>query len=101
MMSLHRREFLGIGATALAAAIAEGLPAEKKAVASRKTAAVKTGGIELIPIDGGKYRVWTKKVGSGPIKMLTLHGGPGATHEYFEVFDSFFPGPQTKIYVTR
>ena len=98
MMSLHRREFLGIGATALAAAIAEGLPAEKKAVASRKTAAVKTGGIELIPIDGGKYRVWTKKVGSGPIKMLTLHGGPGATHEYFECFEDFLPQAGIEFY---
>ena len=23
--------------------------------------------------------------------MLLLHGGPAATHEYFEAFDSFFP----------
>jgi proline iminopeptidase len=25
------------------------------------------------------------------MKVLLLHGGPGATHEYFEAFDSYFP----------
>jgi hypothetical protein len=31
----------------------------------------------MIPIDGGKFHVRTDRVGSGPVKMLTLHGGPG------------------------
>ena len=53
-------------------------------------AEVKTGGVRMIPVDGN-YRVWTKKVGSGPVKMLTLHGGPGCTHEYFECFEDFIP----------
>jgi proline iminopeptidase len=36
--------------------------------------------------------VWTKRVGNNPrIKVLLLHGGPAATHEYFEAFDSYFP----------
>ncbi|MBI4553609.1 MAG: proline iminopeptidase-family hydrolase, partial [Candidatus Latescibacteria bacterium] len=51
---------------------------------------VKTGGVRMVTVDG-KYKVWTKGVGSGPIKMLTLHGGPGATHEYFECFEDFLP----------
>ena len=51
---------------------------------------VKTGGVRMIPIDG-KYKVWTKQVGSGPVKLLTLHGGPGCTHEYFECFEDYLP----------
>lgn len=53
-----------------------------------------SGGVKLIPITTpkGEFRVWTKRVGNNPaIKMLLLHGGPGATHEYFEAFDSYFP----------
>ena len=40
-----------------------------------------SGGVRLIPIDTpkGEFRVWTKRVGHNPsIKLLTLHGGPGA-----------------------
>ena len=58
---------------------------------------VKTGGIRLIQIDG-RYKVWTKRVGTGPIKMLTLHGGPGATHEYFECFEDFLPQQGIEFY---
>jgi proline iminopeptidase len=58
---------------------------------------VKTGGVRLIPVDG-KYKVWTKRVGSGPIKMLTLHGGPGVTHEYFECFEDFLPQQGIEFY---
>ncbi|HEY7573941.1 MAG TPA: proline iminopeptidase-family hydrolase, partial [Thermoanaerobaculia bacterium] len=58
---------------------------------------VKTAGIRLIPVDG-KYRVWTKKVGSGKIKLLTLHGGPGGTHEYFECFEDFLPQRGIEFY---
>ena len=55
---------------------------------------VQTGGVRMIPITTpkGTFRVWTKRVGSHPtIKLLLLHGGPAATHEYFEAFDSFLP----------
>ena len=53
-----------------------------------------TGGSRLIPIEtpSGRFKVWTKRVGHNPkLKLLLLHGGPGATHEYFEAFDSFLP----------
>lgn len=56
--------------------------------------AVKTGGIKMIPIETpkGKFKVWTKQFGNNPrMRLLLLHGGPGATHEYFECFESFFP----------
>ena len=58
-----------------------------------------TGGIKMIPIHGGKYKVWTKRVGNNPaIKVLLLHGGPSATHEYFESFDSFLPKEGIEYY---
>lgn len=40
----------------------------------------------------GEFKVWTQNVGSSPrIKLLLLHGGPGATHEYFESFGECLP----------
>jgi len=53
-----------------------------------------TGGIKMIPIETpkGTFNVWTKRVGNNPkMKVLLLHGGPGATHEIFECFDGYFP----------
>ena len=53
-----------------------------------------TGGVRMIPITTPKdtFNVWTKRVGNNPtVKLLLLHGGPAATHEYFEAFDSFLP----------
>jgi len=55
---------------------------------------LKTGGIKLIPIQTpkGTFKVWTKRFGNNPrMKLLLLHGGPGATHEYFECMESFLP----------
>lgn len=55
---------------------------------------VQTGGIKIIPIETpkGKFNIWTKTIGNNPkIKVLLLNGGPGATHEYFECFESFLP----------
>jgi len=54
---------------------------------------VQTGGVTVIPIETpkGKFNVWTKYNGDNyKIKVLLLNGGPGATHEYFECFESFF-----------
>jgi proline iminopeptidase len=62
---------------------------------------VLSGGVKLIPIQtpSGTFKVWTKRVGNNPkIKVLLLHGGPGATHEYFEAFDSFFPKEGIEYY---
>lgn len=53
-----------------------------------------TGGIRMIPVQTplGEYRVWTKRVGNNPrMKVLLLHGGPGATHELYECFDGYLP----------
>ena len=35
---------------------------------------------DFIPVPGG--RVWYKKVGSGGLPLLVLHGGPGFPHDY-------------------
>ena len=60
-----------------------------------------SGGVRMIPIHTphGDFRVWTKRVGNNPrIKVLLLHGGPGATHEAFEAFDSFLPADGVEYY---
>ena len=59
------------------------------------------GGVKLIPVKTpkGTFHVWTKRVGNNPtIKVLLLHGGPAATHEYFEAFDSYFPSAGIEYY---
>ncbi len=58
---------------------------------------VKSGGVKMITVDG-KYQVWTKKIGSGDIKVLLLHGGPGFTHDYFECFEDFLPQAGIEFY---
>jgi len=53
-----------------------------------------TGGIRRIPITTpkGEFDVWVKRVGNNPkIRLLLLHGGPGATHELYECFDGYLP----------
>ena len=60
-----------------------------------------SGGVKMIPIKTSKgvFRVWTKRIGNHPtMKVLLLHGGPGATHEYLEAFDSYFPAARIEYY---
>lgn len=60
-----------------------------------------SGGVKMIPIQTpvGEFKVWTKRTGNHPtMKVLLLHGGPGATHEYFEAFDSYFPNAEIEYY---
>src|SRR5579862_5307126 len=62
---------------------------------------VLSGGVKLIPIvtRKGTFHVWTKRIGNNPrIKLLLLHGGPGATHEYLEAFDSYMPAAGVEYY---
>jgi proline iminopeptidase len=52
---------------------------------------VQAAGVKIIPITTpkGTFHVWTKRFGQSPrIRLLLLHGGPGATHEYFEALES-------------
>src|SRR6266702_3753976 len=60
-----------------------------------------SGGARMIPVSTpkGTYRVWTKRVGNDPdLKLLLLHGGPGATHEYLEACDSYLPAAGVEYY---
>ena len=55
---------------------------------------VQAGNVKMIAIEsmGKKFNVWTKRVGNNPkVKILLLHGGPGATHDYFQSFENFLP----------
>ena len=59
------------------------------------------GGARRIPITTpkGEFHVWTKRFGNNPTaKLLLLHGGPGATHEYFEACDSYLPAANIEYY---
>ena len=48
-------------------------------------------GVRRIPVEtpSGTFEVWTRRAGAHPtVKVLLLHGGPGATHEYLLDFES-------------
>jgi proline iminopeptidase len=62
---------------------------------------VLSGGARKIPVStpAGTYQVWVKRIGNNPhLKMLVLHGGPGATHEYLEAVDSYLPAAGIEYY---
>jgi proline iminopeptidase len=56
-----------------------------------------TGGINMIPIETekGTFNVYTKRMGnSSTMRVLLLHGGPGATHEVFDNFEGYLPNQE-------
>ncbi|HEY1618589.1 MAG TPA: proline iminopeptidase-family hydrolase [Streptosporangiaceae bacterium] len=62
---------------------------------------VLSGGSRRIPVStpAGQFRVWVKRFGNNPdLRLLLLHGGPGATHEYLEAFDSYLPAAGVEYY---
>jgi proline iminopeptidase len=62
---------------------------------------VLAGGARMVPIStpAGEFNVWTKRVGNNPeLKVLLLHGGPGATDELYECFDVWFPRAGIEYY---
>ena len=88
---MKRRSFLTFGAMAAAAALeSRPLFAADNSIQLPSSGTVHVGGSRRIEIGGGHW-VWTKKVGQGDIKVLLLHGGPGADHSYFEGFEDFLP----------
>jgi proline iminopeptidase len=123
--SIDRRTFIGASAAAIATAVVGGAAGKAAARASSTVESssrandaplfhrlrfegekavqgpavrVKQAGIRMIPVVGGKYRVWTKRVGAGGTKVLALHGGPGMTHEYLESLEDFLPGAGYELY---
>jgi proline iminopeptidase len=91
------KKFL-VPAVALIAALllcsCTGQQAEKNTYFETTEPGVQSGGVKVIPVQtpAGTFNVWTKRFGNNPrIKLLLLHGGPGATHEYWECMESFLP----------
>lgn len=104
---MDRRNFLTASAATVAAgasltAVAAPAPASGGATVAKADGlnppGIRTGGVKMVAVVGGKYKVWTKKIGSGPIKVLLLHGGPGFTHEYLEAMESFLPQAGIEMY---
>jgi len=54
-------------------------------------------GVQMIDLKEG-HKVWTKRFGNSPMKVLILHGGPALTHEYMECFESFLPKAGIEFY---
>ncbi len=98
MAGFSRRAFLASSGGAVLTAACQPAAAPKAAAAattcgpvpSGRADGVRTGGSRYIQVDG-KYKVWVKQVGTGSIPVLTLHGGPGAPHFYFECMEDFLP----------
>jgi proline iminopeptidase len=62
---------------------------------------VLSGGARKIPVStpAGTFQVWVKRIGNNPrLRMLVLHGGPGATHKYLEAVDSYLPAAGVEYY---
>jgi proline iminopeptidase len=104
---MNRRKFLASSAAATALLSANrsyALPSPEAAYPadSLNPPGIRTAGIRMIPVAGGKYKVWTKRLGpnsgNAPIKVLLLHGGPGFSHEYLEALESFLPEAGIEMY---
>src|SRR5579871_4996755 len=94
---MNRRGFLKYSA-ALAAASGT-LPGSSLAAQDALNPdGIRVAGIRMIPVVAGKYKVWTKRIGSGPVKVLLLHGGPGFSHDYLEALGSFLPQAGIEMY---
>src|ERR1700760_3942886 len=106
-MYMKRREFLGYSAALAATAYAHPLsvsaqagsiPDSSLASDALNPSGIRVAGIRMIPVAGGKYKVGTKRMGSGPVKVLLLHGGPGFPHDYLEAMESFLPQAGIEMY---
>jgi proline iminopeptidase len=104
---MKRREFLEYSAAfAVTACTSPILFSAQAASGSQSSGAsdalnpsgVRVAGIRMIAVAGGKYKVWTKRIGSGPVKVLLLHGGPGFPHDYLEAMESFLPQAGIEMY---
>ncbi|WP_433973760.1 proline iminopeptidase-family hydrolase [Tunturiibacter lichenicola] len=105
---MNRRNFLATGAASLAVAATPVAHASSSRMSESETTTqqpdglnppgIRAAGIRMVPVADGKYKVWTKRMGSGPIKVLLLHGGPGASHEYLEAMESFLPQAGIEMY---
>jgi proline iminopeptidase len=106
--SIDRRRFLGAATASMAMSTACSPVESPRAPQSAEILTpkpdglnppgIRTAGIRIVPVVGGKYKVWTKKIGASHIKVLLLHGGPGVSHEYLEAMESFLPQAGIEMY---
>ena len=84
---MNRRDFFvaaaasaAVGSAGTPAFASTGAPQSADILTQRRDGlnppGIRTAGIRMVPVVGGKYKVWTKKIGSGSVKALLLHGGP-------------------------
>jgi proline iminopeptidase len=106
-MAMKRRDFLKTGVCLSAAAGGAAVSTMARGQAGMETTeagdalnpgGIRVAGIRMVAVCGGKYKVWTKRIGSGPVKMLLLHGGPGFPHDYLEAMESFLPQAGIEMY---
>ncbi len=106
-VAMRRRDFLKTSACAATAANAVALPALAQGGDtweplpggdSLNPGGIRVAGIRMVAVCSGKYKVWTKRVGTGPLKVLLLHGGPGFPHDYLEAMESFLPQARVEMY---
>jgi proline iminopeptidase len=70
-------------------------------MAASKELSTAGGGVRAIPISTpkGAFNVWTRRIGdNADLKVLLLHGGPGATHEYLANFADVLPAAGFEMY---
>jgi proline iminopeptidase len=106
-VDLRRRDFLKTSACAATAASGAALPALAQRGDPREPlpsgdalnpGGIRVAGIRMVAVCSGKYKVWTKRMGTGPLKVLLLHGGPGVPHDYLEAMESFLPQVGIEMY---
>ncbi len=104
MIRVTRREVLTAGGSAMALPLLSSgcAPVSETTVAARTVPSgrpdgVRTGGCRKVRVDG-RYEVWVKQVGTGDVPVLTLHGGPGFPHYYFECFEDFLPQDRIRFW---
>jgi proline iminopeptidase len=104
MMHITRRDVLtATGSASVISLLASGcapgnnVSLAPQSVPSGRSDGIRTGGSRKISIDD-RYEVWVKQVGTGGIPVLTLHGGPGFPHYYFECFEDFLPRDKIRFW---
>ena len=55
------------------------------------------GRTRILTLKNG-YHAWTRCVGTGPMPILLLHGGPGGDHEYLECLAERLPLDRYRLY---
>ena len=91
--------FAACAAPASDRATAAAPPASYYDTPATPTSTAAARGMIAVTTPKGTFHVWTKRIGNNPrIKLLLLHGGPGATHEYFEPADMHLPAAGIEYY---